>query len=72
MSSYSIVLCKIGHVLVKKQLGSQQRQLEKTTVIKAGAYIESMDRKTTVYEFEAGKIAYFAYQLPIATPLTCL
>ena len=27
--------------------------------MKAGAYIVSMDRKTTVYGLEAGKIAFF-------------
>ena len=42
-----------------QQLGSRQRQLGKTAVMKAGAYIVSMDRKTTVYGLEAGKIAFF-------------
>ena len=46
-------------VLVQKQLRSRQRQLGKIAVIKAGAYIVSMDRKTTVYELEAGRIAFF-------------
>ena len=32
----------------KRQLESRQRQLEKTAVVKAGAYIVSIDRKTTV------------------------
>ena len=59
MSPYTIVLRKFTRVLVKKQLGSRQRQLGKTVVIKAGAYIVSMDRKTTVYGVEAGKIAFF-------------
>ena len=58
MSLYTIVLRKFTHVLVKKQLGSRQRQLRKTAVIKVGAYIVSMDRKTTVYGLEAGKIAF--------------
>ena len=53
------MLRKFTRVLVKKQLKSRQRQLEKTAVIKAGAYIVSMDRKTTVYGLEAGKIAFF-------------
>ena len=35
-------------LIVKKQLGSRQRQLRKTAVVKTGAYIVSMDRKTTV------------------------
>ena len=43
----------------KKQLGSRQRQLGKTAVIKARAYIVSMDRKTTIYGLEVGKIACF-------------
>ena len=36
-------------LIVKKQLGSHQRQLGKTAVVKTGAYIVSMDRKITVY-----------------------
>ena len=35
-----------------------ERRLEKTVVINVEAYIVSMDRKTTVYGLEAGKIAY--------------
>ena len=53
------MLRKFTRVLVKKQFGSRQRQLGKTAVIKAGTYIVSMDRKTTVYGLEAGKIAFF-------------
>ena len=56
MSPYTILLRKFTHVLVKKQLGSR---LGKTAVIKVGAYIVSMDRKTTIYGLEAGKIAFF-------------
>ena len=33
--------------------------LGKAAVIKSGAYIVSMDRKTTVYRLEASKIAFF-------------
>ena len=51
--------CKFTRVFVKKQLESRQRQLGKTAVVKAGAYIVSMDRKTTVYGLEAGKITRF-------------
>ena len=49
---------KLTHVLVKRQLESWQRQLEKTVVVKAGAYIVhvSIDRKTTVYRLEACEI----------------
>ena len=70
---------KFTRVLVKK---SRQRQLGKITVVKAGAYIVSMDKKRTVYGLEAGKIAFLknAYKLAIATrfsmiqckpPVTC-
>ena len=59
MSSYTIVLRKFTRAVVKKQLESRQRQLEKTAVVNAGAYIASMDRKTTVYRLEAGKIMFF-------------
>ena len=47
-------------VLAKRQLGSRQRQLEKTAVVKAGAYIVSIDKKETVYKLEACEIAFFA------------
>ena len=47
------MLRKFPGVLVIKQLGCRQRQLGKTAVIKAGALIVSMDRKTTVYGLEA-------------------
>ena len=59
--NFNIVSRKFTRVLVKKQLESRQRQLGKTAVVKAGAYmyIVSMDRKTTVYGLEAGKIAFF-------------
>ena len=53
------MLRKFTRVVVKKQLESRQRQLEKTAVVNAGAYIASMDRKTTVYRLEAGKIMFF-------------
>ena len=59
MSPYTIVSRKFTRVLVKKQFGSRQRQLGKTAVVKAGAYIVSMDRKITVHEIEVGKIAFF-------------
>ena len=48
MPPYTIV----SRVLVKKQVGSWQRQLGKTAVVKAGV---SMDRKTTVYGLKEGK-----------------
>ena len=56
-----ILLCyvKLPHAFVKRQVESQQRQLGKTAVVKAGAYIVSIDRKTTVYRLEAGEIAFF-------------
>ena len=65
MAPYTIVsrTCKFTHV-VKKQLESRQKKLGKTAAVKAEAYIVSMDRKTTLYELEAGKSAY---KLSIAT-----
>ena len=59
MSPYTIESRKVTCVLVKKQLESRQKQLGKTAVVKTEAYIVSMDRKTTVYGLEAGKIAFF-------------
>ena len=49
---------KLTSVLVKKQLESRQKQLGKTAFVKAEAYIVCMDRKTTVYGLEAGKITF--------------
>ena len=56
---YTIVLRKIDTCLVKRQLESCQGQLRKTAVVKAGAYIVSIDRKTTVDRLEAGEIMFF-------------
>ena len=69
MSPYTIVSRKFTCVLVKKQLESRQKQLGKTVVVKAEAYIVSMDRETTVYGLEAGKTAFFenTYKLSITT-----
>ena len=66
MSPYTIVSCKFTRVLVKKQFESRQKQLGKTAVVKAEAYIVSMDRKTTIYGLEAGKIKN-VYKLSITT-----
>ena len=57
-----MLLCyvKSTRVLVKRQLEIRQRQLEKTAVVKAGAYIVSIDKKETVYKLEACEIAFFA------------
>ena len=59
MSPFSIVLRKSTHVLVKRQLESWQRQLNKTAVVKAEAYIVSIDGETIVYRLEACEIAFF-------------
>ena len=60
MSPYTIVLRKIDSCSCKRQLESRQRQLEKRAVVKAGAYIVSIDKKKTVYKLEACEIAVFA------------
>ena len=45
MSPYTIVLCKIDMtVLVKRQIKSQQSQLGKTVVVKAGE-LQCIDRQ---------------------------
>ena len=59
MSPYTVVLRKFTCVLVKKQLESRRRRLGKIAVVKVGAYIVSMDRKTTIYGLEAGKTVFF-------------
>ena len=58
MSPHTIMLRKSTH-FVKRQLESQQRQLEKTAAVKAGAYIVSIDTKITEYRLEACEIAFF-------------
>ena len=60
MSPYTIMLRKINSCSCKRQLESQQRQLEKTAVVKEGAYIVSIDKKKTTYKLEACEIAVFA------------
>ena len=67
-----ILLCyvKLTRVLVKRQLESRQRQLEKTAVVKAGAYIVSIDRKTTIYRLETHTMMSIATRSRIL--LTCL
>ena len=78
MSPYTIVLRKFTCFLVKRELGSRQRQLGKPAVVKEGAYIVSIEWKTTIYGLEAGKIALFEkrVKLSIATrshiSLACL
>ena len=59
MSPYTIMSRKFTHVIVKKQLESWQKKLEKIAAVKAEAYIVSMGRKTTVYRLEAGEITFF-------------
>ena len=59
VSPYTIVLRKIDKCSCKRQLESRQRHLEKAAVLKAGAYVVSIGRKTTVYRLEAGEIAFF-------------
>ena len=54
----SVYYCVLTRAFVKRQLKSQQRQLEKTAVVKAGAYIVCIDRKTTVYKLKACEIAF--------------
>ena len=61
LKCFRILSCygKSTRVLVKRQLESRQRQLEKTAMVKTGAYIVSIDKKTTVYKLEACEIAFF-------------
>ena len=40
--------------------------MEKTAVVKAVAYIVSMDRKTTVNGLEAGKVTFFEKRVQAA------
>ena len=63
---FYVAMCyiKLTRVLVKRQLESRQRQLGKTAVVKVGAYIVSIGRKTTVYRLEAGEITFFWKRVP--------
>ena len=47
------MLQNFTRVLVKKQLESGQRQLGKTAVVNTGAFIVSMDRKSSAGDTEA-------------------
>ena len=60
-ANFNVFLCysEFAHFLVKKQLESQRRQLGKTAVIKAGAYICVYGQKDNRIPTEAGKIACF-------------
>ena len=49
---------KSSRVLVKRQLESRQRQLERTAMVKVKGYTVSIDKKTTVYKLEACEIAF--------------
>ena len=57
MSPYTIVLCKNDSCSCKK--ATRKSAKTKTAVVKAWAYIVSVDRKTTVYRVEACEIAFF-------------
>ena len=59
VSPYTIVLHKIDMCSCKRQLENQQRHLEITTVVKVGAYIVPIGRKTTLYRLEGVEIAFF-------------
>ena len=56
----NILLCyiKLTRGLVERQLESRRRQWRKTAAVKAGAYIVSIDGKTTVHRLEAGEIVF--------------
>ena len=59
MTLYTIVvLHKIETCFAKRQLESRLRQLGKTALVKTGAYIVSIDRKTTMYRLKACEIAF--------------
>ena len=53
------MLRKIDMCSCNRQLERRQRQLGKTAVVKVGAYIVSIDRKTTVYRMEVCEIVFF-------------
>ena len=53
------MLCKIDSCSCKKAARKSAKTVEKTAVVKTGAYIVSTDKKTTVYKLEACEIAFF-------------
>ena len=58
MSLYTIVLRKIDTCLVKKQLESRQDSWERQWLGNRGLTL-CLDKKTTIYGLEAGKIVFF-------------
>ena len=59
MSLYTIVLHKIYSCSCKNAARNSAKTVGKDNGGKAGAYLVSIDRKTTVYELEACEIAFF-------------
>ena len=55
MSPYTIVLCKIDSCSCTK---AAQKLAKKTMVVKAGAYIVSIDRKTTYTNWKLVKLPF--------------
>ena len=49
---------KTEKCFAKRQPESRLRQLGKTVLVKTGAYIVSIDRKTTLYRLKACEIAF--------------
>ena len=50
---------KFTRVVVEKAAWKSTKTVGKDSGYKRGAYIVSMDRKTTVYRLEVGKITFF-------------
>ena len=59
MSPHTIVLRKIDSCSCKKAARKSAKTVGKTAAVKGGAYIVSIDKKTTVYKLEACEIAFF-------------
>ena len=55
VATYLRILSCYVKLLVKRQLESRQRHLEKTVVVKAGDYVVFIGRKTIIYRLEAGE-----------------
>ena len=71
MSLYTAVLRKIDSCSCKKAVRMSGKTVEKAMVVKAGAYIVSIDRKTTVLRLEACEFA-FLENACFSCPLQCV
>ena len=67
MSPYTIVLCKIDSYSCKKAARKSEKTVGKTAVVKAGAYIVSIDKRQP-YTSKVAPILRSAYRISAYRP----